>query len=449
MGSASVRPDAGESDLTASVWCLGTSDELQWWIEQDDVPGGDMLLFNPSRTQLLVGSPDEFIRVEAATGSVRDRQLKTELRDFGLAADDTLVGMEGGRLVRRALDGQQRPTWAERGGIPGLVDGLVEPWLSRSDSVPAMMLDGRSPNLVSASDRAIRLGNSARTIAGPNGELHLVQATTLSFGKGDDRWAVTWLRFDVQGMVLHRIVVPLETASDDAHLDVMGRLWVRASPEKASVIVRIDPKSDTAQVVASSRRSDRIVGFAVDPQGELRLPTKKKVDTPQGDAARLPITRRRSGLRPLAIGSLLALAVINAAMVPLVLASRSTLLTKAAAGASMRVTAGKSGHKTLQPEELAALAPGQLAYAVELVVLAVGLLLLTAVARKTPERSVNLAGAWVTIIAVVAVVLNAAVTLRPMGGFDTFTIAGIPALVHLATWMGLLVLGAFGSKLVK
>lgn len=446
-GWADVRRD-DDTQVAVRVWCVGADGELSWWLDDGDVSGTHTWTFAPDRTQLLVGSAKGLTVVETATGEVRERGLTTDLHDFGWAADTTLVGMVGQRLVRRTLQGQSRPTWAKRGGIAGMLD-VVEPWLTRSDSLLAMMLDGRSPDLVAASDRAIRLGNSATTIAGPDGQLHLVQSGRVKFGKGDDRWAVTWLHFDAQGSVQHRIVVPVASPTDDALLDASGRLWVRASPQGRNVIVRIDPKTETAQIVASAKKLGRIRGFTVDPDGQLRLPTRKKVDTPEGDDARLPFVRRRSRFRPVAIASLLAVTAANVASVPAVLAGRDNLLEQAAAGQALRVKAGKTGHKMLQPQDLEALAPGQLAYATELGVLALGLLLLTLAARTTPARAVSLAVVWVTVIAVVAILINAAVTLRPMGGFDTFTLAGIPGLVHLCTWMGLLFLSAAGPQLVK
>ena len=448
VGSADVGVEDDE-EVSARVWCLAPDGELLWWLEDDDVPSGQLLELNPARTELLLGSDRQFLRVDAASGSVLERGLKTELRGFGWAADGTLVGMDRERLVRRTLAGQPRPTWAKRGGLSGLVDGLVEPWMARTDSTLAMMVGGGVGNLVYASDRAIRIGNSARTITGPDGDLHLIQTGTVKLGKDDERWAVTWVRFDSEGTVLHRIVVPMECPTEDAVLDAQGRLWIRASPEKRHNIARIDPKSGTAQVVASSKKQDRIEGFAVDPQGELHLRTKKKVDTPEGEEASLEVVRRRSRFKPLAIVALLSAAAINGAGVSGLLANRDSLLNQAASGAPMRMKAGKTGHKMLQTADLEALAPGQLAYAVELGVFALGLLLLVIVALRTPVRAVSLSTAWVTVTAIVALFVNTAVTLRPMGGFDTFTLGGVPAFVHLCTWMALLFVSAAGPRLVK
>ncbi len=445
VGSADVRVD--DAELWVGLWCLGTDAQLLWWIGASDVPSGDMLLFSPDRQELLVGSAEAFIRVQATTGSILDRGLKTELRDFAWAHDGTLVGMDGQRLVRRTLDGQPRPTWAKRGGLSGLVDGLVEPWLSRSDSVPAMMLGGRTAGLAFAADRAIRFGNAATAIAGPNRELHLVSVGAVSFGKGDERSAVSWVRFDERGAVLHRLVIPAKSPANEAVVDAAGRLWVRVSQGKGHAIMRVDPEADNAQLVVRSQRANRIAGFTVDLDGQLQLPTDKKLDSPTGDAANVPIVRRRGRLRPVAIAGLLVLAAVNAAVAPIVLAGRAAVLRQAATGVPLRVSAGKGGHKTLQPEDLLALAPGQLAYAVELVVLAVGLVVLATTARSTPARAISLGWAWVTVVAVAAVVINGVVTLRPMGGFDTFTLAGFPGGALLGTWIVLLFGSALGHRI--
>jgi hypothetical protein len=276
---------------------------------------------------------------------------------------------------------------------------------------------------------------------GRDGDVHIVQGSSFKLRKGErSSWTVVWVRFDPSGNVVHRVAVPLEYATDEAALDAIGRLYVRGTVEDGRfAIVRINPTRKTAATVAESKTADRLDGFAIDPDGNLRLREKRV----KGGGRELEVLSQRSVFGRWARGGLVAGVAAALASIPATLATKKELLTAAANGETITVSHGRGSRSRLGPSDLEALVPALDAQVVESIVFAVGLLvLLLTVGRGTPARAVALGAIWALAVLVISIPLHMVVGMGFARPFEVMAASMAAPGVLLGVGLGLLALGA-------